>query len=209
MQVNIPAFMGVAVFILVTPGPDTALVTKNALIYGRRAGLATSFGVASGLLVWTIASALGIAAVVHASATAYETLKLIGAAYLIWLGVQALRSAGHHATARREPPGGGRQLDLGRGFRQGLISNLANPKVAVLFTSLLPQFIGGGQRVLLPFLLLGGLFVAMTLTWMSAYALVAARAGGLLTRPRVKAALDRITGLVLVALGLRLATEPR
>ena len=102
-----------------------------------------------------------------------------------------------------------RRLDPGRGFRQGLISNLANPKVAVLFTSLLPQFIGGGQRVLLPFLLLGGLFVAMTVTWMSAYALLAAKAGGLLTRPRVKATLDRITGLVLVALGLRLATEPR
>jgi RhtB (resistance to homoserine/threonine) family protein len=209
MQVNIPAFMGVAAFILVTPGPDTALVTKNALIYGRRAGLATSLGVASGLLVWTIASALGIAAVVHASATAYETLKLIGAAYLVWLGIQALRSAGRHAAARETPAGAVRQLDVRRGFRQGMISNLANPKVAVLFTSLLPQFIGGGQRVLLPFLLLGGLFVAMTVTWMSAYALMAAKAGGLLTRPRVKAALDRITGLVLVALGLRLATEPR
>src|SRR4249919_327695 len=105
MQVNIPAFMGVAVFILVTPGPDTALVTKNALIHGRSAGLATSFGVASGLLVWTIASALGIAAVVHASATAYETLKLIGAAYLVWLGIQALRSAGRDATARSEARG--------------------------------------------------------------------------------------------------------
>jgi small multidrug resistance family-3 protein len=88
MHANIPAFLGVAAFILITPGPDTALVTKNALVYGRRAGLATSFGVASGLLVWTLASALGIAAVVHASATAYEVLKLIGGAYLIWLGIK-------------------------------------------------------------------------------------------------------------------------
>ena len=102
MGVNVPAFMGVAAFILITPGPDTALVTKNALIYGRRAGLATSFGVAAGLLVWTLASALGIAAVVHASATAYEALRLIGAAYLVWLGIQALRSAGRHAGARRD-----------------------------------------------------------------------------------------------------------
>ena len=209
MQANIPAFLGVAAFILITPGPDTALVTKNALIYGRRAGLATAFGVAAGLLVWTIASALGIAAVVHASATAYETLKLIGAAYLVWLGIQALRSAGRHATARPEAEAGVRRLDARRGFRQGLISNLANPKIAVLFTSLLPQFIGGGHRVLLPFLLLGGLFVAMTVTWLSGYALAAAKAGGLLTRPRVKAALDRVTGFVLVALGLRLATESR
>jgi RhtB (resistance to homoserine/threonine) family protein len=209
MHANIPAFMGVALFILITPGPDTALVTKNALIYGRRAGLATSFGVAGGLLVWTIASALGIAAVVRASATAYETLKLIGAAYLVWLGVQALRNAGDYAAARAQAQAGVRQLDVRRGFRQGLISNLANPKIAVLFTSLLPQFIDGGHRVLLPFLLLGGLFVVMTLTWLSGYALMAAKAGGLLTRPRVKLALDRITGFVLIALGLRLATESR
>jgi RhtB (resistance to homoserine/threonine) family protein len=207
MGANIPAFIGVAAFVLITPGPDTALVTKNALIYGRRAGIATSFGVAAGLLVWTVASALGIAAVVHVSATAYETLKLIGAAYLVWLGIQALRTAGHHATARQDAQNGTRRLAARRGFRQGLISNLANPKIAVLFTSLLPQFIDQGHHVLLPFLLLGGLFVAMTVTWLSGYALIAAKAGGLLTRTRVKAALDRITGFVLVALGLRLATE--
>jgi threonine/homoserine/homoserine lactone efflux protein len=209
MGANIPAFVGVAAFVLITPGPDTALVTKNALIYGRCAGVATALGVAAGLLVWTLASALGIAAVVHASATAYGTLRLIGAAYLIWLGIQALPTAGHHATQRQDAHTGSRRLDARRGFRQGLIGNLANPKIAVLFTSLLPQFIGGGHRVLLPFLLLGGIFVAMTVSWLTGYALMAAKAGGLLTRPRVKAALDRITGLVLVALGLRLATEPR
>jgi len=209
MQANIPAFLGVAAFILVTPGPDTALVTKNALIHGRSAGLATSFGVAAGLLVWTIASALGIAAVLHASATAYETVKLIGAAYLVLLGIQALRNAGRYAGDHHRGPAGSRGVDARRGFRQGLVSNLANPKVAVFFTSLVPQFIGHGSHVLVPFLLLGGLFVAMTLAWMSGYALMAAKAGGLLTRPRVKAALDRVTGLVLVALGLRLATEAR
>jgi threonine/homoserine/homoserine lactone efflux protein len=209
MHANIPAFMGVAAFILITPGPDTALVTKNALIYGRRAGLATSLGVAAGLLLWTLASALGIAAVVHASATAYETLKLIGGGYLVWLGIQALRTAGRHAAAPTRGQVAPRRLDAGRGFRQGLISNLANPKIAVLFTSLLPQFIAGGQRVLLPFLVLGGLFAVMTLAWLGGYALMAAKAGGLLTRPRVRASLDRVTGLVLIALGLRLATESR
>jgi RhtB (resistance to homoserine/threonine) family protein len=209
VHANIPAFVGVAAFILVTPGPDTALVTKNALIYGRRAGVATSFGVAAGLLVWTIASALGIAAVVHASATAYATLKLVGAAYLVWLGIQSLRSAARHATPHGDGARGDRALDARRGFRQGVISNLANPKIAVLFTSLLPQFIGGGGRALLPFLVLGGLFVAMTVAWLCGYALIAAKAGGLLTRPRVKTALDRVSGVVLVALGLRLATESR
>lgn len=209
MGANLSAFLGVAALVVVTPGPDTALVTKNALFYGRRPALATAFGVNTGLLIWTLASALGVAAVVHASATAFTAMKLIGAAYLIWLGVQALRSAGHRMAPGDHAGRGERRLNAQRGFRQGLLSNLANPKIAVFFTSLLPQFINSGHTVLLPFLLLGGLFVAMTLAWLCAYALMAAKAGGLLTRPRVKSALDRATGVVLIALGLRLATEPR
>jgi RhtB (resistance to homoserine/threonine) family protein len=209
MGANLSAFLGVAALVIVTPGPDTALVTKNALFYGRRPALATAFGVNTGLLIWTLASALGVAAVVHASATAFTAMKLIGAAYLIWLGVQALLSAGHRMAPGDQAGRGERRLNAQRGFRQGLFSNLANPKIAVFFTSLLPQFINSGHPVLLPFLLLGGLFVAMTLAWLCAYALMAAKAGGLLTRPRVKSALDRVTGVVLIALGLRLATEPR
>jgi RhtB (resistance to homoserine/threonine) family protein len=209
MDANVSAFLGVAALVIVTPGPDTALVTKNALLYGRRAALATSVGVNVGLLVWTVTSALGVAAIVHESATVFTVLKLVGAAYLIWLGIQALRVAGRHVAPTANAGGDTRRIDARRAFRQGLFSNLANPKIAAFFTSLLPQFIASGHPVLVPFLLLGGLFVAMTLTWLCAYALMAARAGGLLTRPRVKAALDRVTGLVLVGLGLRLATESR
>jgi RhtB (resistance to homoserine/threonine) family protein len=209
MDANVSAFLAVAALVILAPGPDTALVTKNALLYGRGAALATSAGVNVGLLVWTLASALGVAAIVHESETVFTVLKLIGGAYLVWLGLQALR-----ASRRGAGPGGSRvpverRIDSRRAFRHGLFSNLANPKIAAFFTSLLPQFIAPGHSVLVPFLLLGGLFVAMTLSWLSAYALMAARAGNLLTRPRVKAALDRITGLVLVGLGLRLATESR
>ena len=207
MAANVPAFLGVAALVLVSPGPDTALVTKNALMHGRSTALATSFGVAAGLLVWTLASALGVAAVVHASATAFTTLKLLGAAYLIWLGIQALRHAGHGAGG--VAPTAARQVSPRRGFRQGLFSNLANPKIAVFFTSLIPQFVGSGTHVLLPSLLLGGTFVIMTVTWLSGYSLLASKAGDLLTRPRVKKALDRFTGCVLIGFGLRLATERR
>ena len=208
MAANVPAFLGVAALVLVSPGPDTALVTKNALMHGRSTALATSFGVAAGLLVWTLASALGVAAIVHASATAFTTLKLLGAAYLIWLGIQALRHAGHGA-AGGATPATARQVSPSRGFRQGLFSNLANPKIAVFFTSLVPQFVGSGTHVLLPSLLLGGMFVVMTVTWLSGYSLLASKAGDLLTRPRVKKALDRFTGCVLIGFGLRLATERR
>jgi RhtB (resistance to homoserine/threonine) family protein len=209
MDANVSAFLAVAALVILTPGPDTALVTKNALLYGRRAALATSAGVNTGLLVWTLASALGVAAIVHESETVFTVLKLVGGAYLVWLGLQALRAAGRGAGPRGNGLPVERRIDSARAFRHGLFSNLANPKIAAFFTSLLPQFIAPGHPVLVPFLLLGGLFVAMTLSWLSAYALMAARAGNLLTRPRVKAALDRVTGLVLVGLGLRLATESR
>ena len=205
-------FLGVAALVIITPGPDMAIVTKNAVIHGRRAALGTSFGVVTGLAIWTVASALGVASLVRASAIAFTVLKLIGAAYLIWLGVQALLAARRAAAAAELDGDGGargpRTVLSGRiGFRQGLFSNLANPKIAVFFTSLLPQFIASRHAVLAPFLVLGGLFVLMTLIWLSGYAILAVRASAVLQRPRVKAGLDRLSGVVLIGLGVRLATE--
>jgi len=208
--IHLWAFLAVAAVVIIAPGPDTAIVTKNALLHGRGAALATSFGVNAGLLVWTLAAALGVAALVRASAVAFTVLKVLGACYLAWLGLQALRSAwrrdGHLIAAAGRPR---RALGALGGFRQGLFSDLANPKIAVFFTGLLPQFVSSRHAVLEPFLLLGGLFVAMTLIWLCAYALVAARVSAVLTRPRVKAALDGVTGLVLVGFGVKLALERR
>jgi threonine/homoserine/homoserine lactone efflux protein len=202
-------FIGVAAIVIVVPGPDTAVVTKNVLIHGRRAALGTSLGVSAGLSVWTLAAAVGVASVVRASAVAFTVLKLAGALYLIWLGLQALRAAGRASSVGgRSGPGRPAVGALG-GFRQGFLSDLANPKIGIFFTSLLPQFVDPGHPVLLPFLALGAVFVLMTLMWLSAYCVVAARAAGTLQRPRVKAALDRVTGVVLIALGLRLAIEHR
>jgi threonine/homoserine/homoserine lactone efflux protein len=211
MVAHLRAFLGVALVVILTPGPDTALVTKNALLYGRRAALGTALGVNAGLVAWTVASALGVAALVRASAVAFTTLKLIGGLYLIFLGVQALlaarrRSAGVSGVGiDRE----GRPISGLLGFRQGLVSNLANPKIAVFFTSLLPQFIGRGEPVLIPFLILGGAFVAITVIWLSSYAVLASTAAGVLQRPRVRATLDRLTGVVLIGLGIRIAAEHR
>jgi RhtB (resistance to homoserine/threonine) family protein len=203
-------FLGISLLVIVAPGPDTVLVTKNALLHGRDAALATSLGVNTGLLIWTIAAAFGLAAVVRESAVAFTILKLVGAAYLVWLGVQALYAARRHSSdgplMSADP---GRRVGALLGFRQGLFSDLANPKIAVFFTSLLPQFVSPGEPVLVPFLLLGGLFVSITLVWLCAYALVAARISSVLARPRVKATLDRLTGVVLIGLGIRLAFERR
>jgi RhtB (resistance to homoserine/threonine) family protein len=210
VAIHLWAFLGVALVVILSPGPDTVLVTKNALLHGRRAGLGTAFGVNAGLLLWTIAAALGVAALVRESAVAFTVLKLAGALYLIWLGLHALRAAWRRSGYGLDRANPARErLGLGGGFRQGVLSNLGNPKIAVFFTSLLPQFVSGHGSLLAPFLLLGTLFVLITLAWLCGYALVAVRISALLTRPRVKAALDGVTGAVLVGLGIRLALERR
>jgi RhtB (resistance to homoserine/threonine) family protein len=209
MGAHLWVFLGISAVVIIVPGPDTAVVTKNAVLHGRRAALGTAFGVEAGLSVWTLACAFGVASVIEASDTAFTALKLIGAAYLIWLGAQALWAAqrgGSHATAER--PTGSTFSALG-GFRQGLLSDLANPKIAAFFTSVLPQFAGSGHSVLVPFLLMGGLFVLMTVLWLCAYALVAVRASELLRRRRVSAAIDRLSGAILIGFGIRLALERR
>jgi RhtB (resistance to homoserine/threonine) family protein len=202
-------FVGVAAIVIVVPGPDTAVVTKNVLVHGRRAALGTSLGVTAGLSVWTLAAALGVASVVRASYVAFTVLKLIGALYLVWLGFQALRAARHAGSDPHPSETSKPAMSALGGFRQGLLSDLANPKIGIFFTSLLPQFVDPGHPVLLPFVALGGVFVLMTVVWLSVYCLIAARAAQTLQRPRVKAALDRITGVVLIGLGLRLAIEHR
>jgi threonine/homoserine/homoserine lactone efflux protein len=179
-------------------------VTKNALLHGRRSAQATAIGINLGILVWTIAAALGLAALIAASAAAFTVVKLAGAAYLIYLGVQALRGSrselvdGSPHTSRR-----------GSAFRQGLASNLLNPKIAVFFTSLLPQFVDAGQAGPQELLLLGALFNLMGLVWLLSYAALAARGRDLFRRPRVRRAIDRVTGVTLIGLGVRLAFERR
>jgi threonine/homoserine/homoserine lactone efflux protein len=194
------AFLGVAVVVIVTPGQDTALTVRNTLGGGRGAGLRTALGVVSGQAVWGLAASVGVAALLVASEPAFVAVKLFGAAYLVWLGAHALAGAvrGHHPEVEHRRVGG-------RELRQGLLSNLGNAKMAVFFSSLLPQF-GDSFPELLG---LGLLFCALTLAWLSVYALAVARAGDVLRRPRVRRAMDAVTGTVLVALGIRLAAADR
>jgi RhtB (resistance to homoserine/threonine) family protein len=210
MGAHLLVFVGVAAIVILLPGPDTAVVTKNVLMHGRRAALGASAGVGAGLSVWTLAAAVGLASVIRASAVAFTVLKVVGALYLMWLGFQALRAA-RHAPADDEARLTAARPVMGArgGFWQGFLSDLANPKIGIFFTSLLPQFVDPGRPVLLPFLALGAVFVLMTVLWLGAYCLIAARAAETLRRPRVRSALDRVTGVVLIAIGLRLVTEHR
>ena len=196
---ELAAFLAAAAVVICTPGQDTALTIRNALAGGRRSGLATALGVALGQAVWTAAAAVGLVAVLRASQPAFTALRLVGAAYLVFLGLQSLLAA----ARRRRAPHVELRSTPGGALRQGLLSNLANPKMAVFFTSLLPQF-GTAFAALLGF---GLLFALLTGIWLSGYALAAARARRLLRRERVRRAIDVVTGGALVALGLRVAVQ--
>jgi threonine/homoserine/homoserine lactone efflux protein len=191
--------VGVALLVIVTPGQDTALTIRNSLLGGRRSGVLTAAGVCSGQCVWALATSAGLAAVLVASEVAFVALRLIGAAYLCVLGAQALYAA-LRGSRKEELAAGPRRA----AFRQGLVSNLGNPKMAVFFPSLLPQFAQSFEALLA----LGIVFACMTFLWLTAYAFAVAKAGDVLRKPKVKRALNAVLGTVLVAFGIRLATEP-
>jgi threonine/homoserine/homoserine lactone efflux protein len=197
---EVVAFLGVSALVIVTPGQDTALTIRNTLFGGRAAGVCTAIGVSVGQATWTLCTALGVGALLVASEPAFLALKLAGAAYLVFLGLQALFQGGDVFSLRA----GGR-VTASAALRQGALSNLGNPKMLAFFTSLLPQFADSFAGLLA----LGVTFCVMTLVWLTAYSIVVARAGGLLRRARVRRAMEAVTGTVLIALGLRLSTEHR
>jgi threonine/homoserine/homoserine lactone efflux protein len=204
MVAALGAFLAVSAIMIVTPGPDTALTIRNTLIGGRRAGCFSALGVSAGQALWTVATATGIAALLAASEPAFLAVKIVGSAYLIWLGLQALLAAvrgrpRHAATVERRP------LSAPRALRQGLLNNLGNPKMAAFFPSLLLQFAHSFSAVVA----LGLVFSAMTLVWLTAYAFAVARAGDFLGRSRIRRAIEAATGAILIALGFRVATESR
>ena len=202
------AFLGVAVLVIVTPGPDTAVTIRATLLGGRRAGVMSASGVVTGQACWTLAASAGITALLVASEPAFLALKFAGAAYLVYLGLQALVAAIRGREGSVEADAAGRRLPAGAAYRQGLISDLGNPKMAAFFTSLLPQFgtTDAGPSFWL-MLGLGLLFCLLTWLWLVLYATAIQRLGHALRGSALRRGIEAVTGTVLVALGLRLATE--
>jgi threonine/homoserine/homoserine lactone efflux protein len=198
------AFVGVAAILTILPGADMALVTRNVLAVGRRRTTFTIVGIGAGCLIHATASALGLSAILATSAMAFNVVKMIGAGYLIWLGISSIRDATSPPAATPTTPA--RQ---GSPFLQGFLTNILNPKVAVFYLTFLPQFISPGEPVFRRSLMLASIHIAMGFVWLMAYAWFVDRLGGVLTRPRVKASLERVTGGLLIALGARLAWEHR
>jgi threonine/homoserine/homoserine lactone efflux protein len=199
------AFAGISLLLAVTPGPDMAVVTKNALAHGRRGVILTTTGIALALSIWVTATAVGLSAVLRGSSELLFVLKLAGAAYLAYLGIRPLiesRRRPADLLAGTAPPAAAHVI-----FRQGFLSALSNPKLGVFFVTFLPQFVMPGQALLPRLLLLGLIFAVIGWTWMNVYGFFVTRIRDFITAPRVRQWMERVTGVVLLGFGARLAVE--
>ncbi len=205
MDTQLLAFVGVSLLLAVTPGPDMAVVTKNALAHGRRGVLLTTTGIGLALVIWATATAVGLSAVLRASGDLLFVLKIAGAAYLAYLGVRTLLDSRRRPAdllAGTPPPAPAHAI-----FRQGFLSAISNPKLGVFFVTFLPQFVGPAQSLLPRLLELGFVFAVIGWTWMNVYGLLITRIRDFITAPRVRQWMQRVTGVVLLGFGARLALE--
>jgi threonine/homoserine/homoserine lactone efflux protein len=203
-------FLPGSILVTIVPGPDMALVMRQVFLGGTALAQRTIFGNLTGLVVHAIALAAGLSALLAASAEAYTVVKLAGAAYLVWLGIQTLQAAqvaepvpGEVAPRVRAVP------TMRQAYMQGLVSTVLNPKPALLFLTYLPQFLDTARPLVPQIAFLAGVHILVGLVWMTLYAHLVERAHTALNRRAVRAWLERATGVVLVALGIRVALERR
>lgn len=219
MLEQLAGFVGVCVLVTLVPGLDTALVTRNVLLKGRRAGFLAALGIATGLYTHALAVALGVATLLEHFAVALTALRLCGAVYLGALGMAAIWSSFHSggrrgraydtpgAQARIHIPTWLRPLHPHSAYAQGLLSDLTNPKAFLFFLTFLPQFLTPGQHALPFALVLASIAAAITLAWLCVYSLAVGQLTPLLHRPSVRRWIDRVIGVIFVAFGIHLAVE--
>ena len=205
MDDRLLAFIGISIAVAVIPGPDMALIARNVFRYGRSAGYATSLGICTGILGWAIAAALGVSTILASSAAAFTALKLIGAAYLIYLGITTLRDRDTGEAGVRGV--GVRGLTPIRAWLQGLVSALLNPKLGVFFLTLLPQFIGPDDPLAVRALQLAVVFDGVGVVWLLTYTTMLGAAGAALARPAPRRVIRWVSGTILIGLGTRVALE--
>lgn len=209
MHSDLAGFAGVAALVTIAPAADFALVSRRTIGEGVRTAVITASGVCCGVLVWGALSAVGVAALLAASADTYNVLRLAGAAYLVFLGVQALLRARQLSVGPERLDGCASGPNDGAAFRQGLVTHLLNPKVGVFYSAVLPQFVSHRDPVLLISLLFALVHALMGMAWYASSALALSRGRRVFARPRARSALEMVTAVVLIGLGARVATEAR
>ncbi|MGX1673478.1 LysE family translocator [Streptomyces sp. NPDC055400] len=206
MMTSVVAFVGAAFLIAMVPGPSTVVILRRAVVNGRRAGMATVLGNECGVLLWGLAAAFGLSALLLASQVAYDVIRIVGAAVLVWMGARALWQA-RRAGQPDQGPAETATLSLRRAYWQGLVTNFANPKAGVFAVSFLPQFVPHEALAFPTLLAFSVIWAVVDLTWYLPLVWLAGRVGGVLQRQSVRRRMEQGSGALLVGLGVRLATE--
>lgn len=208
---SLPEFLVIALVVTLTPGPATANILRVSARNGRQAALSVIVGNSGGVLMWGVLSAVGVSSLILASRIAYDTLRIGGAVVLVFLGLRALwqrhQAAGDDADRAPEQAAVPARRSVA-GWRSGLVTSMSNPKLAVFFVALFPQFVAPGSPVLPYALAMAGVIVLLDVLWFATLAFAVDRATTIF-RPKVRRLMERFTGLVMVGLGVRLATEAR
>lgn len=201
-------FILMSILLVILPGPDTGLATNNTIIYGKIGGIRTVFGITTGLVIHTSAAVLGLSAIIVKSAFLFSVFKYVGALYLIYLGIMALWTIKNKRTSIDSDPAlSNNKFQNASCFRQGFLTNLLNPKVAVFFLTFLPQFVVADKNVLIQFLMMGGIYIILTLIWFMLYVNFINYINVWMKKPSTQHFIQGISGVILVGFGIKLALE--
>ena len=202
---NFYLYVLMCIFLIILPGPDTAITTKNTVTVGRTGGFKTVFGTCCALLIHTAAAVLGLSAIIMKSAMLFSVLKYVGAAYLLYLGIKTLWTLKYKKEAVSIDQTN--KFADSSCFKQGFLTNILNPKVAVFFLSFLPQFVTTGINTLLSFLLLGITYTVLTAIWSILYVYLINQISAFMKKPRTQLAIEGLTGTILIGFGIKLFFE--
>lgn len=200
-------FVLMCIFVIILPGPDTAIVTKNTITAGKAGGLKTVFGICCALLIHTSAAVLGLSALIVKSAFLFSIFKYVGAIYLIYLGVRTLCSLKKKEVAASVEINSIGTSVSSTCYKQGFLTNLLNPKVAILFLTFFPQFVESKSNTFLPFLTMGMIYILLTIIWSILYVYLIHQISTFMKKPKTQSMIEGITGTILVGFGIKLFLE--
>ncbi|ART75373.1 lysine transporter LysE [Sutcliffiella horikoshii] len=204
---NFFLFVVMSVLLIILPGPDTAIATKNTLSAGRIGGFKTVLGTFCAILIHTIAAVVGLSAIIVKSAFLFSVFKYVGAVYLVYLGVKTIWALRNKKAEIPMDSNVANRYKNQSHFKQGFLTNMLNPKVAVFFLTFLPQFVDPGTSTIGPFLLMGVTYAVLTAIWFVLYIYLVDQISAFMKKPRTTTVIESITGIVLIGFGVKLALE--
>ncbi|THE09233.1 LysE family translocator [Bacillus timonensis] len=204
---NFYLFVFMCMLLIILPGPDTAIATKNTLTVGRIGGLKTALGTCCALLIHTSAAVFGLSAIIVKSAFLFSVFKYVGAIYLIYLGIKTLWALRKKEVAASVEMNTAKQFENKSCFKQGFLTDLLNPKVAVFFLTFLPQFVDAGSDTFVPFLIMGFTYTVLTAIWFFLYVYLLNQISTFMKKPKAQNMIEGITGAILIGFGIKLALE--